>query len=204
MKKWILTYLVFATLPLAVHADEGILLQRIVALEKHVAELEARLAPVLELERIKKVVKQQQARAHERIMMDAEFHPRHDLNIIEKLYQTANQDWKAEDASKAVTLLTERYPRANRTGCAVLTLAQSTEGNEQLGYLKQAIEKYGNCYYSNGVQVGAYARLYLAMRHKRDGQNKDAAKLFEEIRTRYPDAVDHKGQLLTAHLEGME
>jgi hypothetical protein len=204
MKKRILAYLILAAIPLAVHADEGILLQRIIALEKHVAELEARLAPVLEIERVKEVVKQQQALAHERGIMDAEFYQRHDLDIIEKLYQTANKDWKAEDAKKAVALLTERYPRANRTGCAVLTLAQMSANNEQLDYLKQAIEKYGDCYYSNGVQVGAYARLYLAMRHKRDGKDKESAKLFEEIRTRYPDAVDHTGQLLTSHLKGME
>ena len=204
MKKWIPVVVLLVALTIAVCADEGILLQRIVVLEKRIAELEAKLAPVLEEERIKDVVKQQQAFSHERMMMDAEIHQRHDLQIIEKLYQTANQDWKAEDARKAVALLTERYPRANRTGCAVLTLAQSTEGDEQLELLKKAIGPFGKCRYTNGVQVGPYARLYLAMRHKKDGKNKDAAKLFEEIRTHYPDAVDHKGQLLTTHLEGME
>ena len=204
MKKWISALIFFTVLPLPSLADEAILLQRIIALEKHVAELEAKLAPVLEEERVKTVVKQQQAFAHERMMMDAEIFQRHDLQIIEKLYQTANADWKAEDARKAVEYLTERYPRANRTGCAVLTLAQSTEGKEQLDLLKKAIEPFGNCYYANGVQVGPYARLYLAMRHTKDGKDEAAARLFEELRTAYPDAVDHEGQLLTAHLTGME
>jgi hypothetical protein len=204
MKRFLTLIATFATV-IQLQADEGILLQRIVALENRIAELEAKLAPVLEEERIKEVVKQQMALAHERMMVDAEIYQRHDLQIIEKLYQTANQDWKAENARKAVALLTERYPRANRTGCAVLTLAQSTEGDAQLDLLNKAVGlPFAKSYYSNGVQVGSYARLYLAMRHKKEGKDEDAAKLFEEIRTNFPNAVDHKGQLLTAHLEGME
>ncbi len=203
MKKILPTLLLVAVSSNA-WADEGILLQRIVALEKRIAELEIKLAPVLEEERIKEVVRQQQALAHERIIMDAEIHQRHDLQLIEKLYQTANEDWKGENATKAVELLTARYPRANRTGVATLTLAQSSEGTVQMELLKKAIGPFGNCYYSNGVQVGPYARLYLAMRYKKDGKNKEAAEIFEEIRTNHPDAIDHQGQLLTTHLEGME
>ncbi|MEA2069328.1 MAG: hypothetical protein U9P12_09015 [Verrucomicrobiota bacterium] len=186
------------------HAGEDILLQRIVALEKHVAELEEKLAPVFEEERIKDVATQQKNLARERMLMDAEFLSRLDLNLVEKAYHTANQDWKAEEARKAVALLSERYPRANRTGCAVLNLAQSTADEEQLELLGQAIGKHNGCFYANGVQVGAYARLYLGMRHKKDGKDEEAATLFEEIRTTYPNAIDHKGQLLTSHLEGME
>jgi hypothetical protein len=101
-------------------------------------------------------------------------------------------------------MLTERYPRANRTGCAILNQAQSIEGFKQKSLLNKAIGPFGNCYYANGVQVGAYGRLYLAMLYKRDGKDASANKLFKEIRTNYPDAIDHKGQLLTTHLEGME
>jgi len=203
MKKILPTLLLVAVASNA-WADEGILLQRIVALEKRIAELETKLAPVLEEERIKEVVRQQQALAHERIIMDAEIYQRHDLQLIEKLYQTANEDWKGENATKAVELLTARYPRANRTGVATLTLAQSSEGTVQMELLKNAIGPFGNCYYSNGVQVGPYARLYLAMSYKKDGKNKEAAEIFEEIRTNHPDAIDHQGQLLTSHLKGME
>lgn len=204
MKKWISVFVLFAALPMTPHADESLLLQRIIALEKHIAELEEKLAPVLEQERIKDVVKKQKILAHNRMIMDAETHPRHDLNIIEKLYQTANQDWNSEDAKKAVALLQERYPRANRTGCATLTLAQSSDGDEQLKLLQQSIDQYADCYYGNGVQVGPYARLYLAMRYKTDNKDKKANKLFTEIRTRFPNAVDHKGNLLSSHLERMK
>jgi TolA-binding protein len=185
-------------------ADESILMQRIVALENRVAELEQKLAPVLEEERVKQIVEQQQALARERMMLDAEFLSRNDLRTIEKLYQTANSDWKSEDAKKSLELLVSNYPKANRTGCAILYLGQMTKGAEQLKYLNSAIENYGDCYYGNGVNVGAYARLYLAMRYNKEDKTEAAEKLFEEIRTTYPNAVDHKGQLLTSHLTGMD
>jgi len=186
------------------HADEGILLQRIVALEKRVAELEQKLAPVLEEERVKEIAERQKELARERMMLDAEMLSRLDLQLIEKAYQTAAQNWKSEEAEKALTLLREKYPRANRTGCAVLAMAQSSEGEKQIRLLEEAIEKYGGAYYLNGVNVGAYARLYLGMRLKKDGNDEAAEKLFQEVRTSFPNAVDHNGQLLTAHLEGLE
>jgi hypothetical protein len=203
MKKIFLLLLLLLTAS-AAYADDSIFLQRIVALEKRVAELEEKLAPVLEAERVKEVAKRQKELAYERMMMDAEFLSRSDLNLIESAYHEANQDWKAEAAKKAVAMLTERYPRANRTGCAVLARAQSTEGSEQLGLLKEAIGKYSGCFYPNGVNVGAYARLYLGMRYKKEGKEKEAAAMFEELRSGYPDAIDHTEQLLTAHLEGLE
>ncbi|VGO17147.1 hypothetical protein PDESU_05742 [Pontiella desulfatans] len=201
MKRAFILPFVFAA---AVHADEGVLLQRIVALEKRVAELEARLAPVLEEERVKEVAARQKELARTRMMMDGEYLSRNDLNLIEKGYHAANQDWKTEEAKKTVAVLTEKYPRANRTGCAVLALAQASEGDAQIKLLEQAIETHNMCFYANGVQVGAYARLYLGMRLKHDGKDGEAKRLFEELRTAYPDAIDHTGQLLTSHLEGLE
>ncbi|MEE9368534.1 MAG: hypothetical protein V3V05_06675 [Pontiella sp.] len=185
-------------------ADDSILLQRVIELENRVTELETKLAPVLEEERVKTIVVRQKELARERMLLDAEFHSRLDLNVIEKAYHTVNQDWKTEEAKNAINFLIEKFPRANRTGCAVLSLAQATEGTEQLDYLKQAAGKYSGCFFANGVQVGPYARLYLGMRYKREGKDDDAEKLFEELRTIYPYAVDHKGQLLISHLEGLE
>ena len=73
MKKWIPALALLFPLAMNIQADEAILLQRVIALEKHVAELEARLAPVLEEVRIKEVAKQQRELAHERIMINS--HP---------------------------------------------------------------------------------------------------------------------------------
>lgn len=201
MKKLLLLSL---ALTVSAFADEDILLQRIIALEKRIAELEEKLAPVLEEERVKGIIDAQKKMARERMMLDAEFYSRADLRIIEKLYQTANSDWKSEEAKTSLKLLVEKYPMANRTGCAVLYLGQMTKGSEQLDYLNQAIEKYSGCYYGNGVNVGAYARLYLGMRYKNEEKEKKAAEQFDWIKTNYPDAVDHKGQLLTSHIEGLE
>ena len=191
-------------LSLSAVADEAILLQRIVALENRITELEEKLAPVLEEERVKEVAEQQKELARERIMMDGEYLSRLDLNLIEKAYHIANQDWKSGEAQKALSLLTEKYPKANRTGCAVLAMAQVKEGQEQIRLLKIIIQDYGTCYYASGVNVGAYARLYLGMRYKKDGEDDAAAKLFEALRTNFPHAVDHKGQLLTSHIKGLE
>lgn len=185
------------------YADEGALLQRIVALETRVAELEEKLAPVLEEERVKQVAEQQRELARERMLLDAEFMSRPDLNLAEKAYQAVSRNPKSEEAKKALALLVGKFPRANRTGCAVLAMAQAAEGSEQIELLQDAIGKYSSSYYQNGVNVGAYARLYLGMRNKKDGKDKEAAALFEEIRTTYPDAIDHKGQLLSSYIEGL-
>lgn len=124
--------LLLCSLTLSTLADESVLLQRIVALEKRIAELEEQLAPVLEAERMKTIVAGQKVLARERMRADAEVYSRTDLRSVEKLYQTANSDWKSEEAQKSLKLLIEKYPEANRTGCAVLYLGQMTKGSEQL------------------------------------------------------------------------
>lgn len=185
-------------------ADEGILLQRIIALEKRVAELETKLAPVLEEERVKGIIKEQQQLAFDRMMLDAEQFSRTDLRIIEKMYKTISEDWKSDEAKKGFELLKQKYPTSNRTGCSILYLGQMTSGSEQLDHLKLAIEKYSGCYYETGVNIGAYARLYLGMRYKNEGKEKEAEALFEELKSLYPDAIDHKGKLLSTHLDELD
>ncbi len=196
--------LLILALTASLHADDSILLQRIIELETRMAELEEKLAPVLEEERVKEIVVQQKSLARDRMLLDAEYLSRLDLNAIEKAYQIANQDWINPEAKKAVLFLTTRFPKANRTGCAVLSFAQANKNDDQLTYLKNAIEKYSGCFYANGVQVGAYARLYLGMRYKKEGKDTKAEALFEEVRSSYANAVDHKGLLLTSHLEGLD
>ena len=118
------------------------------------------------------------------------------LREIEKLYQAANKDLKSPEAKAALNTLVEKYPKANRTGCAVQYMGQMSSGEEKETYLKLAIKDFGDCYYGSGVQVGAYARLYLAYYYKETGKEKEAKALFDEIRKDFPDAVNHKGKLL--------
>jgi hypothetical protein len=201
MKSCIFFIVLAALLGSTCIADESILLQRIIALEKRIAELEKKLEPVLEEERIKAIVAEQQKRAFDRMMVDAEMMPRPELRKVEQIYKAIQADWKSEEARTGLKMLKEKYPMANRTGCAMLYMAQMTKGSERLDYLKQSIEKYSSCYYETGVNVGAYARLYLGMHYQNEGKGKEASALFEDIRSLYPDAIDHKGKLLTDHLE---
>lgn len=118
------------------------------------------------------------------------------LREIETLYQSANKDLQNPEAKAALEKLIKTYPKANRTGCAVQYMGQMTSGDEQEKYLKLAIAEFGDCYYGSGVQVGAYARLYLGYRYQKEGKEKEAAALFDEIRKDYPEAVNHKGKRL--------
>lgn len=118
------------------------------------------------------------------------------LREIEQLYQSANKDLKNPEVKKALAALIEKYPKANRTGCAVQYMGQMSAGEEKEKYLRMAIENFGDCYYGDGVQVGAYARYYLAYYYNEIGKQREANELFEEIRKHYPDAVNHKGRLL--------
>jgi len=96
----------------------------------------------------------------------------------------------------------KKYPDINRTGCATLYVAQRSEGEERAKYLQDCIEKYGDCFYGDGVQVGVYARFLLAADYKAKGEDEKAAALYNEIKTRYPDAVDHGGNLLVEGIKG--
>ena len=122
------------------------------------------------------------------------------LREIETLYQSANKELSNPEAKAALKTLIEKYPKANRTVCAVQYMGQMSKGKEKEEYLLLAIKDFGDCYYGSGVQVGAYARLYLGHYYKGEGKEKQAKALFDEIRKDYPDAVNHKGKKLVDNL----
>ncbi len=93
------------------------------------------------------------------------------------------------------------YPDMNRTGCAILYMAQWAKGDEQKKLLEDAIAKHGDCMYGDGVQVGAYARFYLAEVYDEAGQKDKARVLYDEIRKQYPLAVNHRGVPLPQLIE---
>jgi len=123
-----------------------------------------------------------------------------ELREIENLYQVANKLWKTPEAKTSLKVLIEKYPKSNRTGCAVQYMGQMSGGEEKEEYLKLAIKDFGDCYYGNGVQVGAYARFYLGYYYLEKGMKKEAQVLFDEIRKDYPDAISHKGKRLVDSL----
>lgn len=112
---------------------------------------------------------------------------------IERIYQAYASSNEVETAELGILL--EKYPDANRTGCAVMYAGQRA-GLDGEKWFKLALEKFSTCYYGDGVCVGAYARSYLANLYKESGKSEEAKKLIAEIKSLYPDAVTHRGQLL--------
>ncbi len=184
-----------------VHADEQQLEERIAALEKEVAELKAALAPVIEQAETEQIVAGQRDAARRRMRRDAEVYSRDELQEIENLYQVANKQWNSQEGKDSLKELIEKYGHANRTGCALLYLGQMSRGEERESFLRRAINDFSDCYYGDGVQVGAYARYYLAHHYEETGDADKAAELFSEIREQYPNAIDHKARLLRDMIE---
>ena len=174
---------------------------RVAELEKEVAELKASLAPVLSEVKAKGIADQQRVKAKMRMRKDSEIYSRDELREIESLYQVANKQWRSQEGKDSLKELIEKYDKANRTGCALLYLGQMSKGEEREEYLKQAIEDFSDCFYGDGVQVGAYARYYLAYHYKESGKQNKADKLFAELEQQYPEAIDHEGRLLQDVIE---
>jgi hypothetical protein len=135
---------------------------------------------------------------------DSDIYSQEELREIESLYQVANKKWRSEEGKDSLKKLVSKYSAANRTGCALLYLGQMSTGDEQINYLKQAIENFSDCFYGDGVQVGAYARFVLWYRYRNDGEKEKAAGIAEEIRINYPDAIDHRGRNVVELLKTVE
>jgi hypothetical protein len=136
--------------------------------------------------------------ARRRMAEDGKIYSAADLKIIEDLYQVANKKWDESEGRTSLKRLLAKYPRANRAGCAVLYLGEMSRGDKQEKYLQQAIDGFSDCVYGDGVQVGAFAR-FLLIEICLKGNNTEkakAAKLIEELKEKYPDSIDHSGQLL--------
>ena len=185
-------------------ADElAELKQRVAQLEKKVQEISQLVQPL----------KAQQAAAGRRntlrerfenqIAKDQEKYTPEQLREAESLYQVANQKWGTPEASESLQTMIRKYPDINRTGCATLYVAQKSQGEERTRYLQTCIERFNDCFYGDGVQVGAYARFLLAADYMSRGEKEKAAALYNEIRTTYPDAVDHSGKLLVDSIKGI-
>ncbi len=142
----------------------------------------------------------QQAQAHQRMHRDKDIYSPQELAEIDSLFFVEKKGLKAEEVRRSFKLLAAKYPKANRAGCAVLYLGQMSRGIEQMAYFQQAIANHGDCYYGDGVQVGAFARFLLGQACLKSGRADQARVLFDEIRRNYPDSVDHNGDSLVAHL----
>src|SRR5688500_18556086 len=140
-------------------------------LEEHVKQLKALLAEIGDkkgggkpLATISATREQRDAlilKARHRARQDRNKHSAEELQECERLYQVANKNWRTPEAKTSLETMLAKYSDVNRTGCALVYMAQMSAGEEKEKYLKQAIEKFSDCYYLNGVQVGPWARALL-------------------------------------------
>lgn len=180
---------------------ESDLEKRVTRLEQEVAALKAALEPTMKRVSLEQVVEERRTQAKERMREDLKVYSRDQLREIESLYQVANKQWRSEAGKESLKKLIANYKQANRTGCALLYLGQMSEGDQRETYLKQAIEGFSDCFYGDGVQVGAYARYQLAHHYKNAGETEKAKDFFDQVTKTFPGAIDHKGRLLSTLIE---
>lgn len=140
-------------------------------------------------------------KARERMRLDNDAYSTAQQEEIEELYQSISKKWQKGDGKKALKELLKKYKDANRTGCAMLYLGQITDGKTREDFLNKAITEYSDCWYGDGVQVGAYARYLLGVYYQKKKQQDKAQKLFNEIKDQYSDSVDHQGTPLVDLIE---
>lgn len=149
-------------------------------------------------------VTQQRVKARKRMMEDYRRYSKKQRREIESLYKSRGYKYGSPEKTKNLKLVTSKYSRSNRAGCAMLYLGQfSGEDDKQEYYLKKAINNYSDCFYGNGVQVGAYARFWLANIYKKTGRQDKAHELYKEIKAKYPNAIDHKGKRLAPQIDAI-
>jgi hypothetical protein len=136
------------------------------------------------------------ARAQARMRQDREAYAPQEVQAIEALYQSANSNLSAPESRDRLQELVLKYPKANRTGCAVLYLAQASRGDERERLLKKAIENHSDAWYGDGTQVGAFARALLAQHYANTDRRDQATALAAEVEKLFPGAVDHAGARL--------
>ena len=134
----------------------------------------------------------------ERVRKDRELYGADGMREIEMAYRAYSRSKEADN--EHLQTLISKYPKANRTGCAVMYAGQRSRGSDDGKWFRLAMEKYGDCLYGDGAQVGAYARFYLAGLHERKGDKAEAEKLRAEILTLYPDALTHRGKKMSDYL----
>ena len=185
-------------------AQIAALTERVTELEQRLAKLEELAMPLIKQAQDKLRIDQAKAAARARMRQDRGKYSPQVLGEVEQLYQTANKDWRSPAAIAAMEKLVEEYPDLNRTGCATMYLGQMTQGAERVDYLTRAMTDFADCYYGNGVNVGAYATYYLACHHWAEGNYDDAQKLIDTIHSDHPEAIDHRGRALVDLLKELK
>ncbi len=136
----------------------------------------------------------------ERTAKDAMFYSREERTEIQNLYKLWRTR-KGKERDAVATNLLRRFPKSNPTGCVQYFTALDYAGQKRIRLLKQVIQNYDDCWFGFGVQVGPMARYHLINILMETGKQKEAEKYREELRTRFPDAIDGNGKLISELLK---
>lgn len=177
---------------------------RIATLEVRIEALEKQLNPLLQQQKNLNKARKEPARARQRILADNDRYTREELHSIEILYKQAALDWTNPEAKEILQTLQARFPKANRTGCALLRYSLQLANDEKIDYLQHLVQHYSNCYFPDGVHVGSFARLTLSLAYRKVGNSSAAEKQIDVLRQTHPHAIDHHGRLLLDHLDDLE
>ena len=133
-----------------------------------------------------------------RAQADLVLYGREGCREIEMAYRAYSKSGDVDN--EHLQKLLEKFPKANRTGCAVMYAGQRSQGKDGGKWFRLAIEKFGDCMYGDGAQVGAYARFYLAKQLEREGKKSEADAMREELLKLYPDARTHRGRKMSDYI----
>src|SRR5208283_3097156 len=148
----------------------ALLARRVTQLEKIMAPLKAQLA----METRQKALRE---KFMQRYAQDRQKYTPEQLSEAEKLMGIGDQKWGSPEAVEACQTMVKKYPGSDRAGCAMLYLADMSKGDDRAKYLQDCIDQYNDCFYGDGVQVGAYARFLLAEDYQSNGETEKAKAL---------------------------
>ena len=170
-------------------------------MEKQVREISQLVEPLKAQQAIDNRRKALRERFEKKSAQDQHKYTPEQLREAEELMLVADEKWGSPEANESCQAIIKKYPGINRAGCAMLYLAQTSQGDERVKHLQDCLKKYNDCFYGDGVQVGAYARFLLVQDYQSKGEEKKAEALSDEIKTKYADAIDHAGNLLVDSLK---
>ena len=139
--------------------------------------------------------------AREAMQRDTRLYSAKEYQEIEVEYQAAAARYREADVRTVLEAFLKKWTKGNRVGCATLYLAQKSSGEEREKLLRKCIAEFSDCYYLNGCQVGALARLHLWSSLKSGGKTAEADTLLAELKTKFPLANDHSGKVFADILE---
>ena len=173
-------------------------------LESKVKKLEAQVKILLDAKKIHDAPKNERTKALYRILRDGDIYTKNELREAEIILRFIQNNPGHESNIKKLNILRKKYPNANQTGCALMTCALKEKKEAKEKMLVEVIENHSDCYFSDGVSVGAFSRLYLALHFRSINKIEQSLLLIDEIKLSYPYAIDHDGRTLSEHLKELE